>query len=449
MVEEVALKRICLWSGPDRILNEVKFLDLLHEHPNVIGLRETCRYQGQITLVLDYFPHVHFKFFYQQMDLRLAQQYMRGLFETLAHLHKHNVMHRDIKPANFLFSGDGRFALVDFGLAEFEGGGEKSAKEKQAGSRHRSAASSTRTTTKTDRASTSTAGGRFSRSRSLRAAATLSAAAVPSSKSNGQPYRGATSGPLSTMSPAATNIVAPEVPASVSAEGKSHNKSRRLAQTTPSKTQSCQSQKTSISASAIDGAKEINGAEARGSDGSSAIRRSRRSIKANSKQEDSVGGLNGIGNEGGMANAEPSGAMVAMTDENLRYSGMPCVHAERLHIARTQRWDICGYCGNYRVRLPEHVKGTTASLSKRKSWHLGTTGACIPWVSDSMRRMRSSVNDCLIFTVRAHNKNTNEKTVESPQAGKEAGSASRAKVGNERVPCARSAPKGPSPDNSD
>ena len=49
--------------------------------------------------------------------------YMRLLFEALAHIHRNQTIHRDIKPSNFMFcprtsSDPPQALLVDFGLAQ-------------------------------------------------------------------------------------------------------------------------------------------------------------------------------------------------------------------------------------------------------------------------------------------------------------------------------------------
>jgi serine/threonine protein kinase len=44
--------------------------------------------------------------YFRKMTLYQVQQYMKALFESLAHLHRNGVIHRDIKPSNFLYDYD-------------------------------------------------------------------------------------------------------------------------------------------------------------------------------------------------------------------------------------------------------------------------------------------------------------------------------------------------------
>ena len=64
--------------------------------------------------------------------------YMKILLEALAVLDEHHCIHRDIKPANFLYrpanlckSGEAKYMLIDFGLAQTIEEAEKVAHEGQ------------------------------------------------------------------------------------------------------------------------------------------------------------------------------------------------------------------------------------------------------------------------------------------------------------------------------
>ena len=48
-----------------------------------------------------------------------------GLFDGLAHLHRHGVLHRDLAPRNILFDVHGRRVLCDFGLSRLTQDGGK------------------------------------------------------------------------------------------------------------------------------------------------------------------------------------------------------------------------------------------------------------------------------------------------------------------------------------
>jgi serine/threonine protein kinase len=56
-----------------------------------------------------------------------------GLFDGLAHLHRHGVLHRDLAPRNILFDSHGRPVLCDFGLSRLTQDGGKVRKRGGAG----------------------------------------------------------------------------------------------------------------------------------------------------------------------------------------------------------------------------------------------------------------------------------------------------------------------------
>src|SRR5205823_2695718 len=56
---------------------------------------------------------------------RLAARIVRDLAEALHAAHALGIIHRDVKPGNAILDAEGQVYLMDFGLARWEGAGEK------------------------------------------------------------------------------------------------------------------------------------------------------------------------------------------------------------------------------------------------------------------------------------------------------------------------------------
>ena len=81
-----------LKSCAKRVFNEITYLRQLQGEHNVVELQRVLQGEGkQISLVLNYFAHVHFKHYFGEMDAEDARHYMRELFIALRHLHRHKV----------------------------------------------------------------------------------------------------------------------------------------------------------------------------------------------------------------------------------------------------------------------------------------------------------------------------------------------------------------------
>ena len=79
------------------------------------------RVGGDVVLAMPYVRHCRFVELIATITLQETKLYMANLLSCQKHIHKLGLIHRDIKPSNFLYDRDNRrFALVDFGLAQYE-----------------------------------------------------------------------------------------------------------------------------------------------------------------------------------------------------------------------------------------------------------------------------------------------------------------------------------------
>eukprot|EP00126_Sphaerothecum_destruens_P003572 Sdes_comp17334_c0_seq1m6537 len=70
---------------------------------------------------MSYFEHDSFRKYFKELSLDEIRDYLRGLFSAIQCIHELGIIHRDVKPSNFLYNrNQGRYMLVDFGLAEIE-----------------------------------------------------------------------------------------------------------------------------------------------------------------------------------------------------------------------------------------------------------------------------------------------------------------------------------------
>jgi len=107
---------------PNTALREIKALQEIDSHPNIVHLGSVFSHGNGFVLVFDYM-HSDLSEVLKNHTLTAAQvkSYMVMLLRGVAHCHDKNIMHRDLKPANLLISEAGRLKIADFGLARVFG----------------------------------------------------------------------------------------------------------------------------------------------------------------------------------------------------------------------------------------------------------------------------------------------------------------------------------------
>ena len=118
---KLALKHLVPTSKPSRILMEADCMKAAGGHHNVIQLLGMWRVGGDVILAMPHIDHCKFIDLVATTTLDEVKFYIANLLSALAHIHELGIIHRDIKPSNFLYDRRGKkFALVDFGLAQYE-----------------------------------------------------------------------------------------------------------------------------------------------------------------------------------------------------------------------------------------------------------------------------------------------------------------------------------------
>jgi len=120
----VALKKVPLRNledgFPNEVLREIKALQQIEEHPNIVKLREMVPHGTGFVLVFE-FMLSDLSEVIRNCGYRLTggqiKSYMFMLLKGVSFCHSNNIMHRDLKPANLLISSTGHLKIADFGLA--------------------------------------------------------------------------------------------------------------------------------------------------------------------------------------------------------------------------------------------------------------------------------------------------------------------------------------------
>lgn len=120
----VALKKVLLKKIeegiPNTALREMKALQEIEDHENIIKLREVIPQGMGFMLVFEFmFSDLSevIKNYVQPLTQAQIKRYMVMLLKGVAFCHSIKIMHRDLKPANLLISSTGVLKIADFGLA--------------------------------------------------------------------------------------------------------------------------------------------------------------------------------------------------------------------------------------------------------------------------------------------------------------------------------------------
>ncbi|VDL99315.1 unnamed protein product [Schistocephalus solidus] len=102
------------------IFSEIKALQIIGVHPNIVRLRDVFSHGLGFVLVFDFMLtdlSEVLRNAERPLSVETVKSYMLMLLKGVAYMHANSIMHRDLKPANLLIDSKGILKIADFGLA--------------------------------------------------------------------------------------------------------------------------------------------------------------------------------------------------------------------------------------------------------------------------------------------------------------------------------------------
>ncbi|HSX26928.1 MAG TPA: protein kinase [Chlamydiales bacterium] len=109
-----------------RFLKEAQIIGMTN-HPNIVKLYGQGQWEKGLYIAMEFIQGVSLRQFIQHKSLsqKRALEVILQVAYALCHLHTHGVIHRDLKPENILITETGEIKVIDFGIAQLQGDGEK------------------------------------------------------------------------------------------------------------------------------------------------------------------------------------------------------------------------------------------------------------------------------------------------------------------------------------
>lgn len=108
-------------EGEKRFFREAKVLFQLN-HENIVRVYDIGRLNGQPFIRMEFVDGETIQNFVAAkgtISFERSVKPILALLNGLSYAHKLGVIHRDLKPSNFMFTKDGKFKIIDFGISAF------------------------------------------------------------------------------------------------------------------------------------------------------------------------------------------------------------------------------------------------------------------------------------------------------------------------------------------